>query len=318
MEALDEQTRRAFVRVRAQGCFGTGVIVSPVDILTAAHVAKGDPKELRLHGAGWFGDVRPADVTLAKGELDAALIHVDPHGGRLQKCLAIADPDKPIVNIGDEVTIAGFGTSDRDIEIERTRIVSLDGVARAWKIGRAVPEGFSGGPALSDGVIAGLVVARQFSQGSSFFIGHDRIAPFVRDNARGELPSDDSDKSILRRFPLGPAVSHEIIDLLFGLDRVFAQLYSGREQQEIGRANNARRACGPNSGEKGLLDLLSLPDPRTDRVHFWWQVFVQAGLKSPRMLAAVLMLPDDAELGKRADERQGLLNELAKWAERNN
>jgi hypothetical protein len=81
----------------------------------------------------------------------------------------------------------------------------------------------------------------------------------------------------------------------------------------LAEANAARTACGPDSGTRGLVEVQELPDPMIALRGFWIAAFVDAGLKSPRMLAALLIAVDgDGRLGSEAHiEKEAALRHLA-------
>jgi hypothetical protein len=83
----------------------------------------------------------------------------------------------------------------------------------------------------------------------------------------------------------------------------------------IGRANALREAAGPPTGDRGLLDPAAFPSPYDAPTRFWQEVFVTAGKKSPRMLAALLHAVDEESLPSAAREaRRSFLVKLETWS----
>jgi hypothetical protein len=221
-----------------------------------------------------------------------------------------------VVSLGDELVVSGFSTIDRGIDTQRFQMIGRDGVAHAWKLSPAAPEGFSGALAYLDQTVAGLLVVRNLSQGHTFMYGHGKLAEFCRSRVSGALTWSNTAVHPLRRYPLGPFVPLAVVlQHLPDWDRLLATLYRGREAVAVESANAARLECGPAPKPgRGLLEPIDYPDPTIDRPGFWLSALRDGGLQSPRLLAALITLPDDDQLDQRArSARDGFLETLSTW-----
>jgi hypothetical protein len=307
------------VRLLAEGIQGTGLLISDVDILTARHVTAAG-KNLRASGQPWTG-VRDIAATsfAADPYTDLALAHLSPAIQPLAAgCCSLVPSCAGAIQVGDEITVAGYSTRDLDLEERSFELTAYDGAANVLVLDRPAPEGFSGSPAFADGRLAGVVFARHLEQQCTFVHRLDEVIALVRASARGKINWDEQPPHWLRAFPLGPAVDGaQVFARAHLLIEAFVKLYdASRARMVIARANADRVNCGPATGERGTLDHNYFPRPEIDLFGFWQCAFVEAGLKSPRLLAALVSAPEDDLLTHEQRQARGaLLNALKTWGQ---
>lgn len=299
--------------------YGSGVLVAPDTILTARHVvANGTievPEQVRVESMGALH--RPTVDRFSfpdQAHIDLALAFIDapktlmPH----PQCVLRSNP-REAVNIGDEVQVAGITSEHGDIQVSTLTILAIHDHAEAYICDRSVPEGYSGSPVFANGALVGIMYARHFSNGQSYFYGGPQIAALL---AQAKVTVDWTDESIspLRQYPLTPAIppfetSARLIKLISNCAALYGSL---RALEIVATANQARLVCGPDSGAKGLINTNYLPEPAFNLIGFWHGAFIKAGLKSPRMLAALLLALDDDNLGQTSlIEKKNMLAYLA-------
>lgn len=308
--------------------FGSGVVISPSTILTARHVV--DPHE--ASNAGLSVDSRALRVQGAA--FGAATVTVDelrfPSDGNIDLAVAILHPPKmasldacctlpmdltSAINIGDQVTFAGFERNDGPVEQDDLRIQSVHGNAGVFVCNRSIPRGFSGGPVFNDALLVGIAYARNLDQGRSYFYSGYELARLVKDFAIGELKVENAHE--LRKYPIGPAMPPtEVAARLSTFIAKCVTMISRQESKNaVARANQMRLECGPDSGMKGLIDIAHLCDPDRNLYQFWFDAFMIATSKSPRMLAALLIsIDDEAFTAAERAEKSDILKRLQHFA----
>jgi hypothetical protein len=117
---------------------------------------------------------------------------------------------------------------------------------------------------------------------------------------------------VLHDFPLGPAVRPERIPP--SLKAEYARIFPGADAREVVlEANQYRMEADPEKDPVPMvIDLarLVIPEKNHSRT-FWDEAFPQAGLKSPRMLAALLLVVDPIQFEESArQKREQLLQYL--------
>jgi hypothetical protein len=308
------------VRTGSQGSsYGSGVLVAPNTILTARHVvtdgAMSSPEHIRVESIGALG--RPTVDRFsfpARTDIDLALAFLDPPKTLMPhaQCVLRSEP-RNAVNIGDEVQVAGITSAHGDIQVSTLNVLAIHDHAEAYICDRSVPEGYSGGPVFAKGALIGIMYARHFGNGQSYFYSGAQIAELL---AQANVPvtwSNDTGSQLLR-YPLTPGIApFETAMRLVGLSNNCIALYGPAKAREIvATGNQARFKCGPDTGAKGLIETHSLPTPEHNLEAFWHGAFMQAGQKSPRMLAALLLALDDENLERASvKEKKAMLEYLA-------
>ena len=317
--SLDPQ--RSVVRLVYSGAggssHGSGLLVSPQTILTARHVV--DPHGVTQQ-AGRVPDARAVAIegttfrlaTVVVDELrfpedpaiDLALAIVwPPKSAQTEDCASLAEPGAPSVTVGDQIQVFGCSRMDGSVEFDDLRLQGIHENAGVWICNKAIPKGFSGGPAFADGMAVGTAYARDHEQGQSFVYTGNAWASLVSKQAIGPVKWVSGGFSELRRFPLGPAMPpSETVMLLGTLIDKCVELFGPAEAKRIvARANKLRLECGPDTGRRATVEVAKLPLPELNLSEFWVGAFEQASVKSPRMLAALLLTLEDAPF--ESDER---------------
>jgi hypothetical protein len=322
------QIRNAVVRLSIGQHHGTGVFVSPNAILTARHViTNGEgsvyrPKDVLIENLQWFGRCEADEIAVARRpEVDLAVLYLrPPKSGAAERCLAIASQPTQWVNVGEQVDVAGFSTLDRDLETDVLRVMSIDRVAGAYQCNKSVARGYSGSPVVVGATLVGILYARNHDAGCSYFCGGESLSTFVKEHVSNDVVWRDEAISPLRKYPLGPAVSQDIV--LARLHKVmpaYIRIHThSTASATIAAANAERLKCGPPSDpQKALIPEGELPNPHFDPYAYWVQAFRVAGLKSPRMLAALLRaVSADRLTNEENQERAAFLHDLETWGQR--
>jgi hypothetical protein len=310
VSSTSDQLKKTVVRLHYAGpdgrTFGSGVIVARNAILTARHVL--DPNERSLHGEPVIADAISVESTAdfcrrevdrvyvpASADIDLAVACVESSKALPQDfCCSVRATPFDAFSIGDEADVFGFESEDGGLQMDKLRVLSVHPRAGAYICNKAVPRGYSGGPVFIDGGLVGVLYAREHDQGQTFFYGVGQLRGLF-EHARVEVQWIDHDLSGLRAYPLGPGIGiSEIYSRLAHIIDAYLELYQGEAAQRVvSAANEARSKCGPNTGAKGTIGLHDLPNPLFAPRAFWQGAFVEAGKKSPRMLAALLNAVDN-------------------------
>lgn len=151
---------RPWTKAQAQKVSGTGVIISGNRILTNAHVVR---YESSIYVQGHQSSKREkAKVLAVSHAMDLALITVEDEEFFSDR--PALEIEKDIPNLKDVVTVYGFPIGGEQMSITEgivSRIESvsyaLDGFGLRIQVDAALNPGNSGGPAIADGKILGLV-----------------------------------------------------------------------------------------------------------------------------------------------------------------
>ncbi len=169
------------VRIETLNSVGTGFVVAPGRVLTAAHVVEGtDEPTVVIDGNGLTGRVVNADP-----RLDVALLDVN---GLDAPALAFAtDPPKVL----DDVYV--FGNPLGGVTSASRGIVSAVS-ERTVQTDAAVNPGNSGGPLLNGaGEVVGLVISKNAeAEGVSFAVPVGRLQDFIGEEAAVDAPPSSS------------------------------------------------------------------------------------------------------------------------------
>lgn len=118
----------------------------------------------------------------------------------------------------------------------------------------------------------------------------------------------------LHDFPTFPMVKgHLVSDKI--LKECAAIIPPNQARMYVEMANAKRKEADPNDTEVTLIQFYNLPPPETnDPLHFWFNVFTQARLHGPRMLAALLfILPTQMFTQEAKDAVGNLLSQLKNY-----
>lgn len=315
------------VKLRCGNSFGAGVILSAFTVLTARHVVDpegrtlcgqtADAEFVRVFHADSLGELSGDSLVFpAANDIDLALVQIrEPKRFPVARRCPVRQDASHGINVGDEVTFHGFDRDVGDVQPMKRRIVEVHGRAGAYVCDGSIPCGFSGGPVTSEGALVGISYARDHDQGQSYFYGGSALSDML-----SVVPSESLNWSMstvhhLRRFPLGPGIpSMRSTSGLPKFIRACQRLFAGKKAIEaIALANAARIECGPDPFQRGLIDVSDLPDPHFALHGFWMGAVIEAGLKSPRMLAALLESVDTESLDSGArEEKNRMLAYLVK------
>lgn len=307
--------------------FGTGVFITPTAILTARHVL--DPLQLYRDGRQPLPGVLHVETTasLARpiiesvrfpdaADIDLGLAMVaEANAVDPAACMQLHRPGSAAFSVGDELAFMGFSSAAGAAQADHFTVLGGHPDAGCYIANRSVPEGYSGGPVTAGGALAGVVYMRHQTQGQAYFYGLEHVHAFLI--SAGIAPAlYASAPDGLLRYPLGPYVPRNTVHTrLYAVIAAYVDRYQGQHAKNtVYLANAARQACGPDTGAKGVVDVNFLTNPDIDAFAFWNGAFCAAGLKSPRMLAALLLTADDDVLPPAARaQRAAMLGDLAAW-----
>jgi hypothetical protein len=110
------------------------------------------------------------------------------------------------------------------------------------------------------------------------------------------LPAEVPPPDALAQFPLGPMFPPDRIPE--SLINAYADLFGTKvsAQRVVNRAIHLRREADPNDPELTVLRHAELPQVEIGSDNYWYQAFTQAGMHSPRMLAALVLAHPDHQL----------------------
>ena len=309
--------RKALLRISSGSNFGSGLLISPVDILTAKHVVSpSDVGSIRVTGQAFPGLRAPIHVSCHPHH-DIAILHLaDAAAANNGTAHQLPDSNSLLANVGDQLTAFGFSSIDRDLEERSVEFHSIDGIANVFACNPSVPAGFSGGPLMRKDSVVGVMIARNIDMLTTYAYPIGALFEFIQQYARGNVIYSPSSPHPLIRYPIGPMVPPDIVEAAcFRVIDAYMALYAGIFAVEIvARANRDRDDAGPPTGQAGRIETHRLPDPSLSLAGFWHGAFREAGRKSPRMLAALLRLADEDSLNsEQRQDRSSFLKRLENW-----
>ncbi len=183
---------------------GTAFLVSKTELLTCKHLFDAVPswKQVYLLGGSLCGGgvvkLTQEPLDHPNADLDVALLRVNPEAGGGRSLQLNATPNNPPQ--GTKLTLAGFQESDQSVNTSNTKIASYDGVYHLIQTDTTINQGMSGGPAMLDGKVIGIVRAKNAAQALvipvSLFV--DWLSELIGYGNKTERDNDDdpSDRDV--------------------------------------------------------------------------------------------------------------------------
>lgn len=172
--------------------FGSGLVLPNQTILTNAHVVR-DAKRI-LVKSSFTKKEYLADVKFIGYDCDLALLQVnDPDFSEQTTSLTFLEG---IPNLGSDVLLLGFPNGNDSLSVEKGSILRFEknrytysglDYRNVLKISANIQPGNSGGPAVQNGKVVGLVFQiSTLEQGIAYLISNDIIRHFLEDIADGK------------------------------------------------------------------------------------------------------------------------------------
>jgi formylglycine-generating enzyme required for sulfatase activity len=193
---------------------GTACAIGPRAFLTAYHVVE-DAKPDRVYlGAPLFDPPQRIQRIEPHPHRDVALLLLDA-----AVCAPITPlaPNDEALTVGDGVVSCGFSAPSQSLNLIETTLSAYEGAATQFVAKPHIAKGMSGGPALSNGRLAGLVVARDTDKGDHFIISLASFRPFLDEQTAfstnaGLTGEQEAMLNLLRADPADPAIPATLID----------------------------------------------------------------------------------------------------------
>lgn len=184
-----------WARAQPQQAFGTGVIIEGKRILTNAHVvAYGTEISVEI---GKAGEKFEASVEALNFDVDLAILKV--HDDKFFEKRPVIPRAADLPRIQDRVSIYGFPIGGNGLSVTRGEVSRLEygtygrGIGPIIQVSAPVNPGNSGGPAVVDDKMIGLVVSRvQNAQNIGSIIPNEEIETFLDNLKRGNTSGKPS------------------------------------------------------------------------------------------------------------------------------
>jgi S1-C subfamily serine protease len=189
---LSEQSTKPWMKESFTTGLGTGLIISPNQILTNAHVVI-DSKFLTVR---LFNKIKPyvAKIKYLGVDCDLAIIEVDDP--EFSKDAVIFPFSKSIPTLGSDLLILGYPNGTDNLTVEKGSILNLEKMRYSFsgldfrsviKIKASVYPGNSGGPAIQGNKVVGIVFQlSQTERETAYLIPTSIIEHFLADIADGK------------------------------------------------------------------------------------------------------------------------------------
>lgn len=145
---------------------GTAFLVSQTELLTCKHLFDhvASWRQVYLLGGSLCrgGVVKLPQEPLCHPNLDVAVLRVNPEAGGDESLQLNSTPGRPPQ--GTALTLVGFQESDQSVNTSNTKIASYDGVYHLLQTDTKINQGMSGGPAILDGKVIGIIRATNAAQ----------------------------------------------------------------------------------------------------------------------------------------------------------
>lgn len=299
---------------------GTAFAIFGGRVLTCGHVMKAhrafgtssrDPNaepfvlpDCALFNSAEYGMVSGVEWAL-HSHLDVACGRV-PDGTPLPASLRI---EPTAVHPGMDILCAGFPTGLPDSLTYYRRSVATWSSERGLVLDGALAPGMSGGPALVDDRVVGIVYADLADQNLAFVVPLVSILRWIE--ATFPAQADPEHPDDLSAVPIAGAVTP--LDLRSEVVDAFANKFDdpGDAKRFFNEAMRLRKSCNP----EGFTDqqiLVSSLDIKWDAAprHFWYRILDTSLRRSQRTLAALFYVPNAPNPEFLSGDEQRIFREL--------
>ncbi len=204
---------RRCVKIWRENCYepgnflGTGCLISPRHVLTAAHVVnESQDRILLVSGRAWASErtVRETPVFhKAEGsrnlKRDVAVLVLSEADQTDEEPLPLADSDFLRATQGQEVTIGGFAqASGEDLKTVETGIENYDDKTDSIIATGPVERGMSGGPVVRDGKLVGIAYATSGKKHKTYVIPLTAVRDFLQTFVAPPVPAPQQQEAAAR------------------------------------------------------------------------------------------------------------------------
>ena len=225
---------------------GSAFLVGPGQLMTARHVIEPTSAPLFAEGPAFNGGIRPIEQIEhhSRSDRDVSVLRIS--NAVETKEFVRWSASRPSLHPGTKVAVIGYGTTDSDVEIKFVSCQGYQGYDDAVSLSDPVSPGMSGGAAIVDDLLAGVVWAFDPDGHRSFVTPITSVrtllarygAPPVSENAHGSDPPVGS-KHYLLTYNIHVALRPD--ELPPELWEAFARLIPlGFESNIINKANRDR------------------------------------------------------------------------------
>ena len=170
---------------------GTAFLITPEYLLTAKHVLEPEINrvivkipvhELKLQGQAWSGK-QGVEAIECHLERDVATLKLKKATEGVV-CIPLADSEDANLPVGIQVTLAGYCQSspDADVDTPPVKISSYDGVYDLEVAHSSIAKGMSGGPAVKDGKVVGLISGRHHDENKTYLLRLNAFRDFLAEH----------------------------------------------------------------------------------------------------------------------------------------